>query len=74
MLRRLALVEEVEHLLGDHVGRFTEPLEHPEVFEDGRHDLTETSEFSLRGERVDEGPAAGRLGRQDVIALRGFEE
>ena len=74
MLRRVALVEEVEHLLGDDVGRLAQPLEDAEVLEDRRHDLAEACEFGLLRERADQRPAATRLGRQDVTrALGGFE-
>ena len=64
MLRRITLVEEIEHLLGDDIGRLTQPLEDAEVLEDRRHDLTEACELGLLRERVDQRPATTRLGRQ----------
>ena len=74
VLRRVALVEEVEHLLGDDVGRLTQALEDAEIFEDRRHDLTETGELGLTRESVDQGATTPGLGREDVArALGGFE-
>ena len=74
VLRRITLVEEIEHLLGDDIGRLTQPLEDAEVLEDRRHDLTEACEFGLLRERVDQRPATTRLGRQDVTRALGGSE
>ena len=74
MLRRVTLVEEIEHLLGDDIGRLAQPFEDAEVLEDRRHDLTEACEFGLLRERVDQRPATTRLGRQDVTRALGGSE
>ena len=60
------LVDEVVHLLGHHVGRITDALDHPEVFEQRRDDLAVPGTLSDLGEHRHETTPASRLGRQDV--------
>ena len=61
-----ALVDEVVHLLGDHIGGVTDALEHPQVFEHRRDHLAVACGLDDPGEHRDEPPPALRLRRQDV--------
>ena len=62
----LALVDEVVHLLGHHVGGIADPGEHPDVFEQRRGDLAVSRLAGVSREEVREPPAPPRFGRQDV--------
>ena len=61
-----ALVDEVVHLLGDHVGGITDAGEHTEVLEQRRDDLPVAGALDHVGEHVDEPTPTAALGRQDV--------
>ena len=62
----LALVVEVVHLLGDHVGRITDPGEHAEIFEEWGDDLAVPGRARHVGEdTVQPAPPSG-VGRKDV--------
>lgn len=61
-----ALVGEVIHFLGDHVGGLTQPGEHPEVLEHRGHQVAVPSEPGMLGEAVDQRPTALRVGAEQV--------
>ena len=73
-LRWVALVVEVEHLLGHDVGGLTQPSEHPEILEDRRDDFTEATQRRLVGEPIHERATPARFGREDVAGAFGGTE
>ncbi len=74
LLRRVALVEEVEHLLLHDVGGLAEPAEDAQILEDRRHQQAEAGRRCHLRETVDQRPLARRGGPEDVSgALWGCE-
>ena len=65
--RRVRLVEEVVHLLGDDVGRGTEAFEHRQVLEQRSHGQAVPVLFGDRRERGDGGGPASRLGWERAV-------
>ena len=65
-----ALVDEVVHLLGDHLGGVTDALEDAEILEQRRDDLAVAGGLDHVGEHRHEPSPARRLRRQDVAHPR----
>ena len=72
---RIALVQELEELLGDDLVGRAQALEHSEVLEDGLLQQPEAGALGQIGEHGHQPAPPGRLRRQDVAgAHRGAEE
>ena|GEM_PF-666097 len=70
----LLLVEEVEHLLGHHVGGFPKTFEDGKFFEHRRDDLAVAGKSALVCEHINEGTLTRRLGRENVPRAFGCGE
>ncbi len=66
----VALVDEVVHLLGDHVGRLADAREHPDVLEQRGDDLAVAGGLDDLGEHGREASPACGFRRQDVAHPR----
>ena len=68
MLRRVAPVVQLEHLLGHHVGVRPQPMKHPDILKDRRLELSITSPAGQIGKPTHQLPPPPRLRRKHVTS------